>query len=124
MVIVSDDVRNVVNRIFLVGIAYKGHIPNMYGQIISAFEKLESSVANVNASSVNSVPFAWRRDKMLVLRVGSLMFSYTKTIQQNRETLIIIHKAMENGRIVTEQEKKINAIIKETIEQYLKRNLI
>ena len=99
MVIVSDDVRNVVNRIFLIGIAYKGRIPNMYGQIISAFEKLESSVANVNASSVNSVPFAWRRDKMLVLRVGSLMFSYTKTIQQNGE-------------------------IKETVEQYLKRNLI
>lgn len=124
MVIVSDDVRNVVNRIFLVGIAYKGRIPNMYGQIISAFEKLESSVANVNASSVNSAPFAWRRDKMLILRVGSLMFSYTKTIQQNGETLVIVHEAMENGRIVTEQEKKINTIIKETIEQYLKRNLI
>ena len=61
MVIVSDDVRNVVNRIFLIGIAYKGRIPNMYGQIISAFEKLESSVANVNASSVNSAPLAWRR---------------------------------------------------------------
>jgi len=61
---------------------------------------------------------------MLVLRVGSLMFSYTKTIQQNGETLVIVHEAMENGRIVTEQEKKINTIIKETIEQYLKRNLI
>ena len=64
MVIVSDDVRNVVNRIFLIGIAYKGRIPNMYGQIISAFEKLESSVANVNASSVNSAPFAWRKDNI------------------------------------------------------------
>ena len=52
------------------------------------------------------------------------MFSYTKTIQQNGETLVIIHEVMENGRIVTEQEKKINAIIRETIEQYLKQNLI
>ena len=33
----------------------------MYGQIVSAFEKLENSVANVNASSVNSAPLAWRR---------------------------------------------------------------
>lgn len=124
MVIVSEDVRNVVDRIFLVGIAYNGRIPNMYGQIINAFKKLESSVANINASSVNSAPFAWRRDKMLVLRVGALMFSYTKTVQQNGDTLVIIHEVMENGRIVTEREEVIKTIIRETIEQYLKQNLI
>lgn len=124
MVVVSEDVRNVVNRIFLVGIAYKGRIPNLYSQIVSAFEKLGGSVANVNASSVNSAPFAWKRDKVLVLRVGSLMFSYSKVIQHSGEPLVIIHEVMENGRIVTEREDKIETIIKETINQYLKDNLV
>lgn len=124
MVVVSEDVRNVVNRIFLVGIAYKGRIPNLYGQIVSAFEKLGDSVANVNASSVNSAPFAWKRDKVLVLRVGSLMFSYSKVIQHSGEPIVIIHEVMENGQIVTEREDKIEVIIKETINQYLKDNLV
>lgn len=123
MVIVSEDVKNVVNRIFLVGIAHRGRIPNLYGNIVNAFEKLDTSVANISASSVNSAPFAWKRDRMLVLKIGSMMFSYTKTIQQNGETLVIIQEAAENGRIVTEQQDRIKHIIKETIEQYLERYL-
>ena len=124
MVVVSEDVRNVVNRIFLVGIAYQGRIPNMYGQIVSAFEKLDRSIVNINASSVRSAPFAWKRDKVLVLRVGTFMFSYSKVIQHNGEPLVIVHEVMENGQIVTEIENRIKTIIRETIKQYIRSNLL
>lgn len=40
------------------------------------------------------------------------------------ENLVIVHEVAENGRIVTEREDKIKAIIKETINQYLKDNLV
>ena len=73
MVVISDDVLNVLNRIFLVGIAYNGRIPNIYGNIISKIENLDKSVGNVFAASVNNAPFAWRRDNLLVLVVGTLL---------------------------------------------------
>ncbi len=57
---------------------------------------------------------------MLVLVVGKYMFSYNKFDDDN---LVIVHEVAENGKIVTE-EKRIRNIIKETIEKYLKENLI
>ena len=120
MVIISNEVLNVLNRIFLVGIAYNGRIPNLYGSIITKIENLGKSVANVYASSVNNAPYAWKRENLLVLVVGKYMFSYNKFDDDN---LVIVHEVAENGRIVTE-EKRIRNIIKETIEKYLKENLI
>ena len=38
MVIASDDVKNVINRIFLVGIAYKGRVSDLYGKIKTEIE--------------------------------------------------------------------------------------
>lgn len=59
-----------------------------------------------------------------MLVVGKLMFSYLKKINKDGNIIIVVDEVAENGRIVTEREKKIKAIIKETIEQYLKENLI
>ena len=121
MVIISNEVLNVLNRIFLVGIAYKGRIPNIYGNIITKIENLDKSVMNVFASSVNNAPYAWKREDLLVLVVGKYMFSYEKYEDEN---LVIVHEVAENGRIVTERKDKIKTIIKETINQYLKDNLV
>ena len=123
MVVISDDVLNVLNRIFLVGIAYNGRIPNIYGNIISKIENLDKSVGNVFASSVNNSPFAWRRDNLLVLVVGKYMFSYEKKPLKDGSIGVVVHEVAENGKIVTE-EKRIQNIIKETINNYLKRNLL
>lgn len=101
MVIVNETIKNVLNRIFLVGIAYNGQIPKLYSQSVSEIETLDSSVLNKNASSVNNAPFAWVRDKMLVLRVGKLMFAYSKQ-HINGETIVIVDEVAENGIIVTE----------------------
>ncbi len=124
MVVISDDVLNVLNRIFLVGIAYNGRIPNMYGSIISKIENLDKSVGNVFASAVNNAPYAWKRDNLLVLVVGKYMFSYEKKPLKDGSIGVVVYEVAENGRIVTEQEDKIKIIIRETINQYLKENLV
>lgn len=121
MVVYSREVLNVLDRIFLVGIAYDGRIPPLYSKIKTAILNLDKSVMNVFASSVNNAPYAWKREDLLVLVVGKYMFSYEKYEDEN---LVIVHEVAENGRIVTEREDKIKTIIKETISQYLKDNLV
>ena len=124
MVIASNEVENVLNRIFLVGIAYNGQIPSLYTKAQTAILNLDKTVANVYASSVANAPYAWKRDNVLVLVVGKLMFSYFRKTNKNGDIIIVVDEVAENGQIVTEREKKIKAIIRETIEQYLKQNLI
>ena len=124
MVIASNEVENVLNRIFLVGIAYNGQIPPLYTKAQTAILNLDKTVANVYASSVANAPYAWKRDNVLVLVVGKLMFSYLRKTNKNGDIIIVVDEVAENGQIVTEREKKIKAIIRETIKQYLKQNLI
>ena len=124
MVIASNEVENVLNRIFLVGIAYNGQIPSLYTKAQTAILNLDKTVANVYASSVANAPYAWKRDNVLVLVVGKLMFSYFRKTNKNGDIIIVVDEVAENGQIVTEREKKIKAIIRETIEQYLKQNLV
>lgn len=50
------------------------------------------------------------------------MFSYFRKTNKNGDIIIVVDEVAENGQIVTEREKKIKAIIRETIEQYLKQN--
>jgi len=122
MVIASNEVENVLNRIFLVGIAYNGQIPPLYTKAQTTILNLDKTVANVYASSVANAPYAWKRDNVLVLVVGKLMFSYFRKTNKNGDIIIVVDEVAENGQIVTEREKKIKAIIRETIEQYLKQN--
>ena len=123
MVITSNEVENVLNRIFLVGIAYNGQIPSLYTKAQTAILNLDKTVANVYASSVSNAPYAWKRDNVLVLVVGKLMFSYFRKTNKNGDIIIVVDEVAENGQIVTEREKKIKAIIRETIEKYLKPHL-
>ena len=52
MVIISHEVLNVLNRIFVVGIAYNGQIPTLYAKARTSILNLDKTVANVFASSV------------------------------------------------------------------------
>lgn len=124
MVIYSTDVENVLNRIFLVGIAYNGQIPSLYTKAKTAILNLDRSITNIYASSVNNAPFSWKRDNCLVLVVGKLMFSYEKNTLQDGSIGVVVHEVAENGRIVTEQEERINRIVSETINRYLKQKMI
>ena len=124
MVILSREVENVLDRIFLVGIAYNGKIPPLYSKAKATLLNLDKSVANIYAPSVNNAPFAWKRDNLLVLVVGKYMFSYEKNTLKDGSVGVIVNEVAENGKIVTEREKKIKAIIREVIEQYLKQNLV
>ena len=92
MVVISREVINILNRIYLVGIAYKGCPPPLYANVKTAIEKLGKSIANIYAKSVNNAPYAWKRDNMLVLRVGNLMFAYSKSQSQQGEIIVAIHE--------------------------------
>jgi hypothetical protein len=120
MVIISHEVLNVLNRIFVVGIAYNRQIPTLYAKARTSILNLDKTVANVFASSVNNAPYAWKRENLLVLVVGKYMFSYSKFDDGN---LVVVHEVAENKRIVTE-EKQMNNIIKETINTYLRNKLL
>lgn len=124
MVIASNEVENVLNRIFLVGIAYNGQIPSLYTKAQTAILNLDKTVANVYASSVANAPYAWKRDNVLVLVVGKLMFSYYRKTNKNGDIIVIVDEVAENGQIVTERESKIETIITETINSYLRKNLL
>ena len=123
MVIVDGTIRNVLNRIFLVGIANSGKIPMLYSQAINALNSLDKTIASTNASAVNNAPFAWKRDKMLVLVVGNLMFSYRRKTAQNGEVVVIVEEVAQNGKILTETKPNISRIISETIDRYLEKYL-
>ena len=112
MVIINEAVRDVLRRVYLVGIAYNGEIPKLYFQSMDALERLDKSVASIPATAVNNAPFTWKRDKVLVLSVGRLMFSYERVNQDKGEVAVIVHEVAENGVIVTEaMEKAIQHII-------------
>lgn len=103
---ISREVLNVLNRIYLVGVAYKGCPPPLYVNAKKTIENLDKSIANIYAKSVNHAPFAWKRDNMLVLRVGNLMFAYSKSQSQQGEIIVAIHEVFKNNQIVTELRKK------------------
>ena len=123
MVIVDGTIRNVLNRIFLVGIANGGKIPMLYSQAINALNSLDKTIASTNASAVNNAPFAWKRDKMLVLVVGNLMFSYRRKTARNGDVVVIVEEVAQNGKILTETKPNISRIISETIDRYLEKYL-
>ena len=124
MVIVSDEIENVLDRIFLVGIAYNGSIPPLYTKAKSAILNLDKSSLNVYASSVNNAPFSWKRDNLSVLIVDNLMFSYEKNTLKDGSIGVIVHEIAENGVIVTEKHDRIKCIVIETINKFLKKNLV
>ena len=78
---------------------------------------------NVYASSVNHAPYAWQRDNTRVL-VVDVMFSYEKNTLKNGSSAVIVHEVAENGVIVTEKQDMITQIITETINDYLRKNLL
>ena len=122
MVIISNEVENVLDRIFLVGIAYNGNIPTLYTKAKSSILNLDKTLSNVYASSVNNAPYAWKRDNLLVLVVGKLMFSYEKNTLKDGSIGIVVHEVAENGRIVTEMQNRVKRVVAETINEFLKKN--
>lgn len=124
MVIICNEVENVLDRIFLVGIAYNGNIPTLYTKAKSAILNLDKALSNVYASSVNNAPYAWKRDNLLVLVVRKLMFSYEKNTLKDGSIGIVVHEVAENGRIVTEMQKRVKRVVAETINEVLRKNWV
>lgn len=101
MVIISESVENALNRIFLIGIANNGMPPKIYFDCKEAINNLDKISLNIFANSVSNAPFAWKRDNMLICKVGKYCFSYTK-IQSENGVSVVVEEMAENGIIITE----------------------
>ena len=122
MVLINDNIENVLNRILLVSVAYKGRIPSLYADAKTALAQLDKSITTIKASAVNNAPFAWKRDNALVLRVGNLMFSYYKDIDKHGNVIVLVCEVAENGKIVTENITKSIIALMERIDKLYRIN--
>ena len=122
MVLINDNIENVLNRILLVKVAYKGEIPSLYTEAKTELSKLDKSMINTNASAVNNAPFAWKRDNALVLRVGNLMFSYYKDFDEYGNVIVLVNEVAEDGKIVTENAPKSIIALMERIDNLYRNN--
>lgn len=104
MIVLSNDVKNVLNRIFLIGIAYNGKISKKYSKIKTALRNLDNSIINIKASAVNNAPLSWKRDNVNVIQVENFLFSYKKA-EHNDNIIITVNEVAENGKIVTETKQ-------------------
>ena len=122
MVLINDNIENVLNRILLVKVAYKGTIPSLYTEAKTALAQLDESITTVKASAVNNAPFAWKRDNALVLRVGNLMFSYYKDFDEYGNVIVLVNEVAEDGKIVTENAPKSIIALMERIDNLYRIN--
>ena len=122
MVLINDNIENVLNRILLVKVAYKGTIPSLYTEAKTALAQLDESITTVKASAVNNAPFAWKRDNALVLRVGNLMFSYYKDFDEYGNVIVLVNDVAEDGKIVTENAPKSIIALMERIDNLYRIN--
>lgn len=122
MVLINNNIENVLNRILLVKVAYKGTIPSLYTEAKTALAQLDQSITTVKASAVNNAPFAWKRDNALVLRVGNLMFSYYKDFDEYGNVIVLVNEVAEDGKIVTENAPKSIIALMERIDNLYRIN--
>ena len=83
---------------------------------------MDNSIANINATAVNNATFAWKRDKLLVLRVGNLMFAYRKGMLQNGDAIVVVEEVAQNGEIVTENARKSIIALMERMDNLYRIN--
>lgn len=94
MVVCNECIKNVLNRIFLEGVARFGEPPQIYWDAIHALEQLDKTCLTINSTSDPNSPIGWRRNNYPILVVGKknnkLKFSYTKKGLNNGKILITV----------------------------------
>ena len=123
MVLVNDNIENVLNRILLLQVAYNGTIPSLYTEAKTALYQLDKSIITIKTSAINNAPFAWKRDNDFVLRIGNLMFSYCKDVDEHGNIIVLVKEVAENGKIVTENVLKSIIILMERMDNLYKNKV-
>jgi hypothetical protein len=109
MIIYSNEVKNVLDRIFLEEIALRGNELKTYNQCIETLDSLENSIITYYAHE----PFAWKRDKVPYVKAGRYWFSYKRY-----PSAIIVQEVYDSqkGIIITEGIMKVKSLM-ERIEK-------
>ena len=113
MVVCNECIKNVLNRIFLEGVARFGEPPQIYWDAIHALEQLDKTCLTINSTSDPNSPIGWRRNNYPILVVGKknnkLKFSYTKKGLNNGIILITVEEVADvYGNILTENNNNNN----------------
>jgi hypothetical protein len=140
MVVCNECIKNVLNRIFLEGVARFGEPPQIYWDAIHALEQLDKTCLTINSTSDPNSPIGWRRNNYPILVVGKknnkLKFSYTKKGLNNGKILITVEEVADvYGNILTENnnnniknmkqvirltESDLHRVVKESVKKILK----
>ena len=109
MILYSNSVQNVLDRLFLEDVAFSGKEPNTYNECIEALEGLENCIIGMTANK----PLAWAREKTKFIPVGRYWFSY-KVLPD----AIVVDEVYDTltGQIITEAIAQIKSLI-ERIER-------
>lgn len=115
MVVCNECIKNVLNRIFLEGVARFGEPPQIYWDAIHALEQLDKTCLTINSTSDPNSPIGWRRNNYPILVVGKknnkLKFSYTKKGLNSGKILITVEEVADvYGNILTENNNNNNNI--------------
>ena len=72
--IYSNEVKNVLDRLYLEATALHGSEPKTYNACIAALQRIE----HLSVDAIAKEPFAWARDKMRYIQAGRYWFSYRR----------------------------------------------
>lgn len=103
MIQISNDVQQVIDRIFLDCATSKVKKLDICGEIDTAISKLDKITFHKKAKDVDEAPFAWKREDLFLLKVRYYMFSY-KILNLPQGILVTVEEVAKNGQIITEKE--------------------
>ena len=104
VIIYSNSVRNVLDRMYLEAVAFRGATPKEYGECIDAIESLPSSIVTIRANR----PLCWAREKATIICPNRYWFSYKRF-----SNAILIDEVYDSksGQILTEGLLKVLSLI-------------
>lgn len=113
MVIYSNEIKDYLDRLYFYGMTHCDNLnfANKHNAVLSVLEKLDKPRTRLLAT----IP-AWKRDGMYSIRIGNAIFGYRWD-----GVNVVVEEVFENLNCSLQRLKRI---IRETINQYLRDNIV
>lgn len=113
MVVFSNEIKDYLDRLYFYGMTHSNSIDfaKKHNAVLSVLETLDKPRTRLTAT----IP-SWKRDNMYSIKIGNAIFGYRWDGHD-----VVVEEVFENLNCSTD---RIKSIIRETINQYLKLNLI
>jgi hypothetical protein len=113
MVLFSNEIKDYLDKLYFYGMTHSDSInfAKKHNAVLSVLETLDKPRTRLTAT----IP-SWKRDNMYSIKIGNATFGY-KWDGYN----VVVEEVFENLNCSID---RIKSIIRETINQYLKRSII